>query len=269
MPLDDGDGDHAPYPEWLVLHVPHDARVIPPSARGQFVVSDAELNAELVRMTDHRTHDLFLAAPSSAANVVRADVSRLVVDVERFEDDHDEPMVARGMGVIYQLDSRQRPLRRALSESERNELLASHYRPHHHRLTEIVDRILSRHGRCVVLDCHSFPSVPLPYELVQAVDRPQICIGTDPHHTPPGLRDAFVHAFRAEGLTTAIDTPFSGGLVPASHHRSDLRVRAIMVEVNRSLYLEEETGEPLVSFEGTARRIRACCRRALADWTGD
>lgn len=249
------------YPPWVVLHLPHDSDHIPPALRDQFVVDDAELARELVRMTDHRTWDLFDAAkaPGGAA---RAPVSRLVVDVERFPDDASEPMSRRGMGAIYVQTSSQTPLRRALTGAERTHLMETYYWPHHRRLTALVDRALAEHDRALVLDCHSFPSQRLPYELSEERARPDICIGTDAFHTSRAVRDAFVSAFESAGFSVAIDTPFAGALVPMKHYRTDERVQAVMVEVNRGLYLDEATGRPTERFDGMRRVVADCCRRA-------
>jgi len=47
------------YPGWVVLHLPHDATDIPAEVRDQFLLDDRELGREVLRMTDHRTADLF------------------------------------------------------------------------------------------------------------------------------------------------------------------------------------------------------------------
>ena len=86
-------------PPWVVLHVPHDSTHIPADVRNQFSLDDAQLEHELLAMTDHKTLDLF-ASGVPQAQVIRAPVSRLVLDVERFEDDQFEPMALRGMGAV-------------------------------------------------------------------------------------------------------------------------------------------------------------------------
>ncbi len=250
------------YPDWAVLHLPHDAPDIPADVREQFLLDDRELGREVLGMTDHHTADLF-GARHAAGRVTRAPVSRLVVDVERFEDDAQEPMAVAGMGAVYTHTSSGRLLRRPLGPSEREALLERWYRPHHRRLEQLVEDALRQHGRAVVLDAHSFPSKPLPYERAASADRPEICIGTDPFHTPAGLRAALVSAFAALGFRVSVDTPFSGALVPARYYRRDPRVQSVMVEVNRRLYLDEATGLPAEDFAAVAATVQACCIAAL------
>ena len=254
------------YPDWVVLHLPHDSVEIPAAVRGQFLLNDADLTLELRRMTDHLTLELF-AHPASSTAVVRAPISRLVVDVERFEDDTCEPMFARGMGAIYAVTSGLMPLRRQLQPSERDALMQAYYRPHHGRLEAAVSSAIEAHGRCTVIDCHSFPSMALPYEIADAdadAARPDICIGSDDFHTRAELASAFVTTFQRARWRVSLNAPFAGALVPASRYLQDRRVSAVMVEVNRRLYLSEHDAKPLPTFADVAQRVRNCCISALA-----
>ena len=252
------------YPRWVVLHVPHDSTAVPVHVRSQFLLDEAELERELDRMTDHLTLAIF-ADPLSEAVVIRAPVSRLVVDVERFPDDAQEPMAARGMGAVYTTTSQLTPLRRRLSTGEREALMQAYYRPHHAMLEGAVAKALEQHGRCLVLDCHSFPSAALPYEMGDASKaRPDICIGTDDFHTSDELAAAFTAAFRRDAWRVSLNAPFAGALVPRSRYRCDTRVAAVMVEVNRGLYLREADATPAEDFEDVARRIRESCIEAIA-----
>jgi N-formylglutamate amidohydrolase len=140
-------------------------------------------------------------------------------------------------------------------ESERQVLLNRWYRPHHAALREAVANELTATGRCLILDAHSFPASPLPYEVDQDASRPNICIGTDPFHTPLALVDTATAVSRDLGWTTAIDRPFSGALVPMSFYRCDARVQSLMIEVNRSLYMDETTGARSAGFESCQARI--------------
>lgn len=251
------------YPPWVILHVPHDSRLIPEEVRSQFLLSDEELKHELQRMTDHFTYALF-AETCSEATVVRAPVSRLVVDVERFPDDEAEPMAACGMGAIYEVTSHLAPLRRKLSSEERNALMTAWYYSHHSRLEVAVTDAVNKYGRCLVIDCHSFPAIALPYERADtAFVRPDICIGSDPFHTPKALEQAFAEVLGRNGWRVAVNEPFAGALVPASRYQQDPRVMAVMVEINRDLYLCPESYEPLSGFDLIATATRKRCVEAL------
>jgi N-formylglutamate amidohydrolase len=230
----------------LVLHIPHSSTVIPAAVRPTLLLTEAEVQQELLRMTDAYTDELFR---SDGMTSVRYPVSRIVVDPERFESDADEVMSKVGMGVVYTKTSDGRSLRRIPTPSDREALLAAYYRPHHAALTDAVASAVRQHGRCLVVDCHSFPSFPLPYELDQRPDRPDICIGTDPFHTPIGLAAEVIECFQLHGYTIALNRPFAGALVPATVYRRDANVAALMIEVNRALYMDEQTGAKSSRFD--------------------
>lgn len=255
---------------WLVIHVPHASTFIPPDLRGSLALTGAELEDELLRMTDRYTDELF-RLPDAVAQHVVFGASRLVVDPERFPEDAQEPMAERGMGAVYTRTSRGSLLRPVLSREEREQLLARFYLPHHRELEQRVADALSEHGRCLILDGHSFSSLPLPHERDQAPDRPQICVGTDPFHTPQWLLQHAASLFTEAGFSLAVNRPFAGALVPLRFYRSEPRVLAVMVEVNRRLYMDERSGERhgdfaalqaqlqeiLTRFERSASRVTA------------
>jgi N-formylglutamate deformylase len=241
-------------PPVTVVHIPHASQLVPVDCRSAILLDDPSLAEELRLMTDTYTDELF-ALDGSAP--VRFPISRLVVDAERFTDDAHEPMAARGMGVLYTTRANGQPLREPPSPTERARLLEAWYHPHHDRLTLAVDHAIAGHGRCIVLDAHSFPSRPLPYELHQNPDRPQICLGTDPFHTPPALLELATAAFTRAGFSVRVNEPFSGALVPAKHYQRDPRVVALMVEVRRDLYMHEDTGARRSDFASFGRRLQA------------
>jgi N-formylglutamate amidohydrolase len=182
----------------------------------------------------------------------------LVVDVERFERDEDESMSAKGMGAVYMATHDGRPLRRALLAEERNHLLNMWYRPHHKSLTDAVDHALDFFDQAIIIDAHSFPKFALPYEMNREVNRPEICIGADDFHTPGPLVEALIYQFEKAGLTTGLNVPFSGALVPSKHYCKDRRVSAVMIEVRRDVYLNETTAAPNVNFNRISKIIKHC-----------
>ena len=241
----------------VVSHIPHSSLTIPNGVRGQFVLSDEELWAELKLMTDHFTDELFREAVLGVTDVIFP-VSRLVVDPERFEDDSAETMASVGMGVVYEQTSQGNALRRELSPTEREQLIESYYRPHHHQLKKAVREAVHHGEKCLVIDCHSFPAKALPYELDKSMDRLEICLGTDEFHTPDSITDLAARTFQDAGFSVAINEPFAGALVPSVCYRTDDRVFALMIELRRDLYMDEATGEKAPNFLEFRQKLRAC-----------
>ena len=194
----------------MILHIPHSSRAIPEGLKDQFVLTDAQLSAELDLMTDAFTDELFAI---DGAAVVRFPLSRLVVDVERFADDGQEPMTKMGMGMIYTQTAAGAPLRRSLGPEERSRLLEL-YEAHHRSLLGAVESELHDMGQALILDCHSFPSGPLPCDQDQAVPRPDFCLGTDEFHTPQSLASMVAAELEHLGYRVELNRPYAGTMVP-------------------------------------------------------
>ena len=235
----------------LLLHIPHASAYIPAEYKNSF---QCDLAGELQLMTDSYTNELF----DLPVNKLIFPVSRLVCDVERFRDDRKEKMAARGMGACY-THGHDNNVIRSLTEREREEILCRWYDPHHTRFSEMTAGIAERFGICYIVDCHSFSSVPLPYEPDQDPDRPDICIGTDPFHTDPELIERVAKPFRERGYSIAIDTPYSGTIVPMCFYHRSKQVRSVMIEVNRGLY-QDAHGKKLASFQKVKKDIAAVIR---------
>jgi N-formylglutamate amidohydrolase len=246
----------------IIAHVPHAAIAIPSEVRAEIVLTDEELADELLRLTDRYTDELFAGLAELGATLFVNDLSRFVFDPERFLDDSVEPMAARGQGVVYWLGTRSQPLRAASTEV-RERHVRERYRPYHEQLDSLVAEALDASEHCLVLDCHSFPSVPLPSEIDQSPHRPDICIGTDPVHTPEPLAAAMEAAFAAEGLRVLRDSPFAGTFVPSGSYGTDARVHSLMIEVRRGLYMDEASGERLPAFDGVGAAITRAVAAAL------
>lgn len=223
----------------LLLHIPHASDHVPEVEKGDFLLSEEVLARERLRLTDWFTDELY-GRGADPDDVIAARVSRLVVDVERFEDDACEPCAKVGMGATYVSTTDGLELR-SLSPERREALLEAHFRPHHRRLDDAARLRLERFGRCVVLDAHSFPSRALPTQR-DFGDPPEIGLGTEPGHTPTALLNGAEAFFRARGFKVGVNVPFSGAMVPSAFLGRDARVTAIMVEVRRDLYMDESTG---------------------------
>ncbi|GAB2684263.1 N-formylglutamate amidohydrolase [Nocardia thraciensis] len=245
----------------VLLHVPHGSRTIPAEVRQRILLDDAGLTAELDRMTD--AHTALIAERAAEQAAVRPwmftnQLSRLVVDPERFPDEREE-MRAVGMGAVYTRTSSGERLRVADEDNERS-LLTSYFEPYAEAVADAVDARLAAVGRALVIDVHSYPTVRLPYEL-HTGPRPEVCLGTDAIHTPPRLSTIARKTFSA--FEIGLNSPFAGTYVPLRHYATDPAVSALMVEIRRDRYMREHGGPP---HEGLGTLMRALT--ALIDEVG-
>jgi N-formylglutamate deformylase len=248
----------------LVTHVPHGGTRIPPDVRRGLLVDDERLEAELLALTDWHTAQLFGPPTLEAGGVAIVNrVSRLVVDPERLPDAR-EPMARFGLGTVYSSTIDGATLRRASDIAGRVALLDRYLQPWTDAVDRLVGAALERHGRCLVLDGHSFPSRPLPYE-DPGLARPDICLGFAEPHVPEAVVEALTEACRRWGWSAAHNEPFAGSYVPLPRFGLDRRVTSIMVEVNRGRYLDEATGERGPGFAETAALVRDLVGLAAAE----
>jgi N-formylglutamate deformylase len=234
----------------LILHIPHTSTEIP--LLDGYVSTLDEMQQEIIKLTDWYTDDLF---DSQADDKIVAPFSRIFCDVERFADDELEVMSKFGMGVLYEKFDDGNLLRIVSPELKQN-VLKNYYWVHHNTFSKAVKLNLEQTKSCLILDCHSFPANPLTRALVRDEMRPDFNIGTDSYHTPKHIINESIDYFETKGYTLGVDTPYSGSIVPMEYYQKDPRVRSIMLEVNRGLYLKENTNEKSEGYSKTKEIIQ-------------
>jgi N-formylglutamate amidohydrolase len=230
----------------IIIHIPHSSTYIPMHIRREMLLDDNELESELLKMTDRYVDEL-AEDLDGYVSLIKFQYSRLVADPERFRDESKEIMAPVGMAAVYSSTSEGKPLRH-VKEDKKELLLKTYYDPYHQEFENKATEIINEFGKCLIIDLHSFPSKPLPYEFIQEEIRPDFCIGTDKYHTPKALVNFAENFFQKAGFSTKINEPFASTFVPLRFYQKDKRVNSIMIEINRSLYMDEKSGEKNSGF---------------------
>jgi N-formylglutamate amidohydrolase len=204
-----------------------------------YVIDEISLNNELIKLTDWYTDDLFYSADDE---MIVADFSRIFCDPERFTDDSQEVMAQFGMGVLYEKTD-EGQLMRIVTPELREKVLTEYYWKHHQKFSKAVQNQLDLFGKALIIDCHSYPSIPLTRDLDKSSKRPDFNIGTDAFHTSQKLIDLSVAFFEKAGYSLGVDWPYKGSIVPMEYYQKNKNVQTIMLEINRALYLNEPTNE--------------------------
>jgi N-formylglutamate amidohydrolase len=231
----------------------------------------------LRRSEDCFVDELFAAAPRHGAPLIRALFPRAFVDPNRepfeldpgmFEDElpayanTTSPRVAAGLGTIAKVvasgeDIYARPLR--FAEAKRR--IDEYYRPYHGALTETLAATRKRFGACLLIDCHSMPSVGGPMERDAGRSRVDFVLG-DCHSMSCDkvVIGRAERALRDLGFAVARNTPYSGGFVTQHYGRPADGLHALQIEINRALYMDEAAITRGPGFDALAERLKSLVR---------
>ena len=208
----------------LVISIPHSGTDIPRDI------------APLCNLSAKREHTDWalqeLVAPLSETTLV-ATVSRYIVDVNRFKPrtgKATQPIIPRIDEVGNQLFTNYP------SKQKQADWLGRYYTPYYLHLENLLNEKLEQHERVLLVDLHSYDD-----KLFNTSD---IILGTRKKQTiSPDTLEKLQFLFHEEGLTTQVDTPFSGGNIIASFGKQT-RIEAVQIEVPYSLYLEGHSLHP-------------------------
>jgi len=213
----------------LVVHVPHASVFIPDDAWSEFLVPRDQVEAEALESADLHTDEMARQAWPQA-KVIEAQVSRIIVDVERYDDDRKEEMAAVGRGALYTHDHNHLKIRKSLPERRREELLMRYYRPHWQELR-------AQAAGAILIDLHTYPVEPWIIERHAQGPRPEIDIGFTDGLTPPSWVSALSQHFHQRGYDVGHNTPYEGVIDAGAR-------AAVMIEIRRDVVGQPNGADP-------------------------
>ena len=251
----------APIP--LVLDSPHSGCFYPADfdhAPPRLLVRRAE---------DCYVDELFASAPRVGATLIEALFPRAYIDPNRHLADIDTALLAdswpgpiarsrkaeQGIGLVWRLAHGGLPMyARLLSAAEIERRITTCYDPYHAALAAAIDDRHRRFGAVWHLDCHSMPA----RGDVNADDpgrlRADIVLGDRDATTCAPEFTAFVAAtLGAMGYQVAINDPYKGVELVRKFGRPQERRHSLQIEINRRLYMDEQTLDKRGGFD-TLRR---------------
>ena len=164
--------------------------------------------------------------------------------------------VSGGLGTIPRLVAENMPIystRPTLEEAlDRVELI---YRPYHEALRKLLAKTVVDFGYAVLVDCHSMPSSGNKPE---DHSRPDIIIG-DRYGTSchGSVSHELINRFEDKGYSVTRNKPYAGGFITEHYGRPLKGFHAVQIEINRGLYINEETLLPTVGFDQLKEDIRS------------
>jgi N-formylglutamate amidohydrolase len=229
------------------------------------------LNEHAIRSSEDAFVDqLFECAPQFGAAFLKAGAPRAYVDLNRARDELDpalimgvrrvahNPRIASGLGVIPRVVANGRAIYRGkMSQEEAQERIAQYWVPYHERLQELLNVAHNRHGQTVLIDCHSMPHEAMDGVARAGIRRPDVVLGDRFGAAASGdVVDRIEAAFADAGFVVTRNTPFAGAYITQAYGKPAKGQHAVQVEIDRSLYMNEQLIRPNGDFEVVQASLR-------------
>jgi len=260
----------------VILASPHSGRHYPAA----FLAESRLDPVALRRSEDGFVEELFADAPAHGAPLLAATFPRVYCDANREPWELDpgmfdgplpdfinsaSPRVGAGLGTIARVvASGETVYRRRLSFEEAARRIRGLWEPYHSALSGLIGETTRRFGCCLLLDCHSMPS--LPGEPGRAAD---MILG-DAHGTAaaPRATRMLEEALTGLGYRLRRNDPYAGGYVTRHYGRPREGVHVIQLEIARSLYMDERRILRLPGMDGLRADMERLVKGLVqADWS--
>jgi len=214
---------------------------------------------------DTYVHELYAAAPAHGATLIGALFPRSYIDANRHLADIDQALLAEpwphplnpgvktklGMGLIRRLAVPELPVYgRKLGVAEVQARIDRYYTAYHDELASAADRLYARFGGLWHIDCHSMKSVSNAMASEGAgVSRADFVLGDrDGTTCAPELTDFVLRFLTRRGYDVRVNDPYKGVELVRRHGRPKENRHSLQIEVNRKLYMDEDSFERNANF---------------------
>lgn len=240
----------------FVFASPHSGSHYP----ADFVAASRLDPISLRRSEDSFVDDLFATAPDHGAPLLKAHFPRAYVDPNREAYELDPAMfeetlpdyvntksvrVSAGLGTIARVVTNGEEIYDGkLKFADAIQRVESTYTPYHSALKQLIAATKSTFGVCFLVDCHSMPSIGGPMDDDHGKGRVDIVLGNNHGNACAAELMAFADdCLTGLGLAVRRNNPYSGGFTTRHYGQPKAGVHALQIEINRSLYMNEDAIE--------------------------
>lgn len=263
----------------VVYDSPHSGTIYPDDFRHV-----APLMA-LRRAEDTYVDELYGAAPDQGCVLLAALFPRSYVDPNRNPLDQDKDLLDGPWPVPLSPSSRSRSGRgliwsgyppglplydRKLPVEEVRQRIERYHAPYHEAVERELDGAYGAFGGVWHVNCHSMPAISTKMSPEgPGVARPDITLGDREGTTCAPAFTAFVRDhFAGRGFTVTVNDPYKGAYLVSAYSKPDEGRHSLMIELNRRLYMDEETLEKNAGFTRLQEELTGLIT-ALADFARD
>lgn len=264
----------------LVLDSPHSGTVYPEDFRAALALP------VLRRAEDTHVEKLYAFAPELGVGWVEAHFPRIYLDANRDTTEVDATMidgpwpdpvttdpvvlqkVRLGKGLIWKFTDEGVPIYdRPLTVQEVQARIERCWRPYHAAVARAIDDAHARHGYSIHINCHSMPAVAASHATLHpGLVHADFVVGDrDGTTADPALSQRICAFLRGRGYSVDYNHPYKGVELVRRYGRPAQQRHSIQVEINRKLYMNEQTlAIEQAGFDRLRTDLRALVEQLLA-----
>ena len=174
--------------------------------------------------------------------------------------------VRLGKGLVWRLTDDGLPIYdRPLSPAEVRDRIDRCWRPYHAAVAQAIAAAHARHGYSIHLNCHSMPAVASSHATGSPgqVHADFVIGDRDGTSADPRLSERIAAHLRALGYDVARNDPYKGVELVRRHSEPARHRHSIQLEVNRRLYMDEDTLQPHAGFDQLRADLRSLVEMLL------
>ena len=231
----------------ILITVPHAGNIYP-----DLFIKNLKINlCEVRRIEDYQSNKILDQIDEQMADIIIAQCSRAVVDLNRSRNaiDHsmfnqvfehepvsEKQMIKYGLGVFPNKIFGKTILKSPLPFSYAIHMLEHYYDPFHKSLNKQIMYLNNTFGFCYHIDLHTMPSKAL----LNFKKEPDIVLGDNfGKSCSIGLINYFQNVFQENGFTVEVNNPYAGGFITRNYGNPSKGVHTIQIEINRKIYMDE------------------------------
>jgi N-formylglutamate deformylase len=246
----------------LLISIPHNGSKIPADVAAG--LTDAGLES---RDTDWFVDRLYDLPAAAGCSLIVAGISRFVIDLNRPASGESLYPGQTTTGLIPGecFDGTPIQLGPPPGVEETSRRVSHYWQPYHNQLAAELARLVTLHGRAVLLDAHSIR--PLLPRLFRG-RLPDLNVGTHRGLScADSLAEAVVEPLRQQRQFSWVrDGRFVGGYITRHYGQPERNIHAFQVELAQSTYLHDGRAEWHPERAGVIQHVLASLLSAVRHW---
>jgi len=155
--------------------------------------------------------------------------------------DSQTPKVLAGYGVMARVIRPNHEIYyQKLPFSEALIRLHKVYLPYHRMLRRLIQATIKKFGTCLILDCHSTPSLSAPASPIQPIDHDVVISHMKKAVRTEAISQTSLDFFKKRGMRAGHNNPYVSSYIESHYSRPDQNIHCLYVAINRRIYMDEE-----------------------------